>query len=377
MHLYIHIPFCVSKCSYCDFNSSPLSNFKPGIINEYINSLVKELYHIRKKINKKHVNLKTIYIGGGTPSILAEAQLKTLIFAIREYFGLTGSLEFTIECNPDSIKKEKLRFYKGIGINRISLGVQTFYESLLKLLERPGGEKVIIEAIENIKKEGFNNFSFDLMFALPHQTTDMFIKDLKKAVSFDPPHISLYCLTLTPASEHIFKSKNLSIPGEDEQVKMYEEGVKLLQDKDYNRYEISNFAKEGFESRHNLSYWSHKEYIGIGAGASSYLNGYRIKNTSDINQYIKDITAKGLAIEEKKKIFLEETKSEFVFLSLRLSGGLEFEKYRQKFRSDFLVDFKDFIQNWKDKNMFNILEDRIKLTENGILLSDELFRDLF
>ena len=150
MHLYIHIPFCASKCAYCDFNSYPISTFENSVINEYVETVLKEIQNVRKTINKKHVNLKTIYIGGGTPSILSETHLKTIIFSIREHFGLKGSLEFSIECNPESVTREKLRFYKGMGVNRISLGVQTFYDDILKMLDRPCSTDDTIKAIECI-----------------------------------------------------------------------------------------------------------------------------------------------------------------------------------------------------------------------------------
>jgi len=377
MHLYIHIPFCISKCAYCDFNSYPINQFESDIVDTYIDAVTKEIQSARKRISKKHVNLKTIYIGGGTPSILNEIHIKKIIFAIRENFGLTGTLEFTIECNPESLTRDSLRYYKGMGINRISLGVQSFYDDLLSLIDRSGGSKEITRSIESVKKEGFRNFSFDLIFALPHQTLDMFHKDLEKAVSFAPPHISLYCLTLHSDLECKFKNKNLLLPGESEQIKMYKHGVRFLEENGYHRYEISNFAKGSYESRHNLSYWHHKEYIGIGAGASSYLEGYRTKNETGVQKYIDSIRKTGSSYIEKNEISTKEAKSEFVFLSLRLNGGLDLEKYRDRFHSDFLSDFSGFLDKWDSKNLFTINDSKMTLTENGILLSDELFRDLF
>jgi oxygen-independent coproporphyrinogen III oxidase len=377
MHLYVHIPFCNSKCSYCDFNSFPISQFSQETVDEYIDAMQREIHLVRKRINKKQINLRTIYIGGGTPSILNDGHIKKLFTGIRENFGITGSLEFTIECNPETVTREKLRFYKGLGANRISLGIQTFNDKILLILERNAFEKDIVKAIDFFKKEGIRNFSFDLIFALPEQTLDMFHEDLEKAVSFEPTHISLYCLTLGHGTGLNFIKKNHKIPDEDTQIKMYQHGVEFLAEKGYARYEISNFAKPGYESRHNLSYWEHKEYIGIGAGASSYMNGYRLKNISEVDKYIESLKTKGNAEGEKLKITPREARSEFVFLSLRLSGGLEFAKYEQKFRSSFLNDFAPFLKDWKGKNMFTLDGERMTLTENGILLSDELFRDLF
>ena len=376
MHLYIHIPFCLSKCSYCDFNSYPISAFSHDIINNYISAICNEIKKAKIKINK-NILLKTIYIGGGTPSILKNSQLKKITESINNNFKLSKNLEFTIECNPETITKTKLNFYKKIGVNRISLGVQTFDDNILKIINRIGNSKTTISAVDLIKKTGFSNISFDFIYALPNQTTDLFIQDLQKAVSLKPTHISIYCLTLNPYSEKYFNSIGAKIPNEDTQIQMYRKATNFLKKHKYYKYEISNFAIKGFESKHNLSYWQHRQYIGIGAGASSYINGYRTKNISNVKTYIDSILNDKNYYEENYKLNEKEIKSEFVFLSLRLSGGLNLIKYKKRFKKSFFEDYKEFLKIWEGQKLFKIEKNSLTLTEKGILLSDEIFRELF
>ncbi len=356
-HAYIHIPFCIRKCKYCSFVSGENINNK----EQYINALI---YEIRSKYNKEE--LKTIYIGGGTPSLLQADDINKIL----SEFKYEKTAEITLEANPETVSLNKFQEYKSMGINRISLGVQTFNNDLLNLIGRKHTDKDIYSAIDAIKSAGFDNYSLDLIYGLPEQSLKMFENDIKQAVSIFPKHISTYGLKIEKGSFFCDNMPN-NIPDNDVQAEMYLLLSKILKENGFNHYEISNFAKDGFESKHNCAYWLNKEYYGFGLNASGYEQNMRYKNTSSLNQYLKN----PLLHEEENFLTEEETYENEIFLALRLGKGLDISAFNKKYKLDFLNKYKKIIDKYQRLKLINIDANRIALTEEGFLLSNEIMSE--
>ena len=310
MSVYIHIPFCSSICSYCDF-CKILKNDK--YINKYLNALKKEI-----KTNYKGEMVKTLYIGGGTPSSLSLESLKKL-FSIIKIFNLDKNCEITFETNSEDLTKEKINFLKKY-INRLSIGVQTFDKNLIKILNRKLN-------LDNIKLacHNFDNVNIDLMYGFQSQTLNDLKEDLNKIIKLNPKHISTYCLILEPHTKlYIDKYKTLD---DDKEREMYDLINKTLKENNYIRYELSNFSKPGFESKHNLTYWNNEKYYGFGLGASGYIDNVRYENTRSLNEYLK-----GNYLLEKHELSLKETIQNEFILGLRKIKGLNKEKFYQKYK---------------------------------------------
>ena len=267
--IYLHIPYCLHKCGYCDFNSHP-ENRKEAYV--YVDTLIKELKAYSSIL--RDYTVPTIYVGGGTPTILPPSQLKRMLQTVFLSFNLTPDCEITIEANPATIKLETLQEIRSAGYNRISIGVQSFDEKELQLLERVHSKEEIHSTVERARSARFGNLSIDLMFALPGQTIEKWQSNLSQAIAKNPNHLSTYNLTIEPATafNKLQKKGRISLPNEDIQFEMYETSIKTLENAGYRQYEISNFSKSGMESKHNINYWNNGEYIGVGAGASSYLS---------------------------------------------------------------------------------------------------------
>nr|MBC8282904.1 radical SAM family heme chaperone HemW [Nitrospinota bacterium] len=290
--LYLHIPYCLHKCGYCDFNSHP-ENREESI--HYVEALLNELKNYSSAL--KGYSIPTVFMGGGTPTILPPSQLKKILETVRLNFNLTADCEITIEANPATIKLQTLEEIRQAGYNRISIGVQSFDEKELQLLERVHNEEEIHSTVLRARAAKFENLSMDLMFALPDQTTEKWHSHLKQAIAKNPDHLSTYNLTIEPATAFfkLHEKGKLCLPHEDIQLEMYESTLQILEEAGYEQYEISNFSKPGLESQHNINYWNNGEYLGVGAGASSYLNGERFKNKNIPSQYIREINSAGNA----------------------------------------------------------------------------------
>lgn len=356
-HAYIHIPFCLRKCKYCDFVSGKDINNK----EIYIKTLLSEI----KSCYKNDV-LKTLYFGGGTPSLLEPNDIK-LIF---DCFNLEKDAEVTLEANPETVELERFIEYRKVGINRISLGVQSFNNDLLQLIGRNHSEQTILSAIETIKKAGFKNISIDLIYGLPNQTIKDFKFDLKKAMSLDIQHISTYGLKI---EENSFFGKNPpnNLPDDGQQAEMFLCLCKFLKENNFEHYEISNFAKKYYFSRHNYAYWRNKEYYGFGLNASGYIENVRYKNTSSFEEYINNPTQK----EEKDFIAKEEKLENEIFLALRLQEGINIEDINAKYNIDFEKKYKKIIEKYSQLNLLEIVHNHCKLTEKGILLSNDIMSE--
>jgi oxygen-independent coproporphyrinogen-3 oxidase len=315
--LYIHIPFCIRKCIYCDFFSVP---YDKSAAQAYIGALCREL--ILKKDSAQA--LKTVYIGGGTPSLLPDECLKQLFICLKDNFSFSPDIEITIEANPGTINESKINTLFSLGVNRLSIGIQSFNDNELKVLGRIHSSEDALSSIEMIKNAGINNFSVDLMYGIPGQTMESWRDSLLKASGGSPRHISTYELTVEEKTSlsRFIESGKVIMPEEDLILEMYNHAIDYLGGCGYKQYEISNFAIPGFECMHNLNYWERGEYIGAGAGAHSFINEIRSMNTKDIKSYIETLT-EGKSVEmESIRLFPIEALKEFIFLGLRKIEGI-------------------------------------------------------
>ncbi len=356
-HAYIHIPFCIRKCHYCSF----VSGFDITGKKEYLNAL-----NIEIKTRYKNEQLKTIYFGGGTPSLVEPNELEKIL----NCFNFDSNPEITIEVNPETVTKEKMQQLKQIGFNRISLGVQTFDNDLLKLIGRNHSEEKIYNSINIIKEAGFKNISIDLIYGLPNQTIESFNIDINKAIDLDIQHISSYGLKI---EEDSFFGKNnpKNLPDDEMQAQMFIELCKILKTNNFEHYEISNFAKKGYESKHNCVYWQNKNYYGFGLNASGYEENIRYRNCQNFEKYIINPLQK----EEEETLTIQETMENEIFLALRLKDGINIQNLNKKYKINFEENYKSVIKKYSSENLLKIENNHCKLTEKGILLSNEIMSE--
>ncbi|NHC39395.1 oxygen-independent coproporphyrinogen III oxidase [Bacillus sp. MM2020_1] len=368
---YLHIPFCEHICHYCDFNKVFL---KGQPVDEYLKALDQE---IRMTVNQfPSGNLETIFVGGGTPTSLNEQQLYHFCDSINRNLPKSETMEFTFEANPGDLTKEKLEILKDAGVNRLSLGVQTFNEELLKKIGRVHKAKDVYQTIDNAKKIGFENISIDLIFSLPTQTITDFKESLTEAFSLDITHYSAYSLIIEPKTVfyNLLKKGKLPTPGEDVEAAMYELLMEEMEKHGFNQYEISNFSKPGFESRHNLTYWNNESYYGFGAGAHSYLNGVRRSNTGPLKRYMDQINSGELPVIDEHQTTKVEKMEEEMFLGLRKTAGVSVPHFIEKFAVDPQQLFEQEIAELTNKQWLAVGKDHIFLTKKGRLLGNEVFQ---
>ena len=365
--LYLHIPYCLHKCGYCDFNSHP-ENQEESI--HYVDALLNEL----RAYSSKKYTVSTVFIGGGTPTILLPSQLKQILDTVQQNFNLTSDCEITIEANPATLKLQTLQEIRTAGYNRISIGVQSFDEKELKLLERVHTEGEIHSTIQQARSAQFENLSIDLMFALPHQTTEKWCSHLNQAIAKNPDHLSTYNLTIEPTTSFfkLHKKGKLRLPHEDIQLEMYKITIQTLEDAGYQQYEISNFSKPGMESRHNINYWNNGEYLGMGAGASSYLNGERFKNTNLPSNYIREIGAKENAIETRERLEPMQAMGETLMLGLRLLKGISIDVFENRFQVSFQKVYGKILEPLLNQELIIFNQNRIALSKKGLFLADSV-----
>ena len=351
---YIHIPFCEKICSYCDFCKM---YYKEELVDRYLDSLEQEI----DSIYKGEI-LDTIYIGGGTPSCLNINQLEKL-FNILNKLNKSKNIEYTIEGNFSSTTKEKLLLYKKYGINRLSLGLESINKNNLKLLERNTSKEEAIETIKIMKDMGFNNINVDLIYAIPNETIDVLKEDIEFILSLDIEHISTYSLIIEKNTKLFINAvKNID---EDLDLEMYKTISKLLKNSNYIHYEISNFSKDGFESKHNNCYWLNNHYYGFGLGASSYINNERITNTRSISNYLK-----GKYIFDKEILTEEDTIDYEIMLGLRLLKGIDLSNFKKRYNKE-LIEIYNY-QELIDKNLLELNNNHILIPEEKIYISNEI-----
>ncbi|WP_026584470.1 radical SAM family heme chaperone HemW [Bacillus sp. J33] len=368
---YIHIPFCEHICHYCDFNKVFL---KGQPVDEYLDSLEKEMELALLETPARQLN--SIFIGGGTPTALNEKQLEKLCAIIRKQLPYNGSTEYTFEANPGDLSEEKLKILYDAGVNRLSFGVQTFNDDLLKRIGRVHRAKDVFHSIEAAKKIGFNNISIDLIYSLPGQTLKDFRETLETSFTLDIEHYSGYSLIIEPKTVfyNLMRKGKLPTPGEDAEAEMYGLLMEQMDKNGFKQYEISNFAKPGFESRHNITYWDNEWYFGIGAGAHGYVNGLRRSNHGPLKKYMEPIAGGKLPILEEHKVSIEEQMEEEMFLGLRKTAGVSISRFKQKFGNDPLKMFEIQIAQLEEKGLIAVAEDHIRLTRQGLFLGNEVFQ---
>ena len=333
--IYIHIPFCVSKCRYCDFYSIPGASEE--LKDKYVEALTKHMKEY--SIQAKDYIVDTVYFGGGTPSLLSEKQLKTVMKALKSNFRVYRACEISMEINPKTVSLQKLKYIKRCGINRLSIGVQSFADNELSIAGRPHDSDDAFETVRLARKAGFDNISLDLMFGLPEQSLQSVVDNVNTIVSLDVEHISLYGLKIEEGTPFWFDRNKLALPNEDEERSMYFNASGLLAASGIKQYEISNFAKKGKYCKHNLKYWNCDEYLGFGPAAHSYFAGKRFSFKKNINLYIDSFAEDGSVAEELLDEYIDIPYSsrvaEYVMLRFRLTAGISTAVFKKKFGRDF------------------------------------------
>ena len=359
---YVHIPFCTQICYYCDFSKVFIKN-QP--VDSYLKHLLEEFrsYDIQK--------LRTLYIGGGTPTALSAPQLEVLLDGLTKNLDLSALEELTIEANPGDLDADKIAVLKQSPVNRVSLGVQTFDNKMLKKIGRSHLEKDIYENIDRLKLAGFDNISIDLIYALPGQTMAQVKDNVAKAISLDIPHMSLYSLILENHTVFMNRMRRgkLPLPKEELEAEMFEYIIAELERAGFEHYEISNFSKPGFESRHNLVYWDNAEYYGLGAGASGYVDGIRYKNHGPIRHYLEAVEA-GKARITEEHLTLEEKMEEELFLGLRKKTGVSKARFEEKFGVSFDQRYGQVVASLTEQGLLVPDDKQIRMTKRGLFLGD-------
>jgi oxygen-independent coproporphyrinogen III oxidase len=365
--LYIHIPFCFSKCHYCDFYSLTSISAVP----DFLDALFKEMEMYRNRFHP----FDTVYIGGGTPSLLSPQQLEQILTNIREKFDLSSKPEITIEANPADLNRSYLESIREIGINRINIGVQSFDHKVLDFLGRRHSLKQAISAIEASKKAGFRNMGLDLIYGVPEQDIESWLDTLKQAVAFSPEHLSCYQLTLetkTPLGKR-YQAGEFSIPGEELQYEFFMKTSEFLEDAGYNHYEVSNFARgKEYTSRHNQKYWDHSPFLGLGPSAHSFQCNQRWWNHHSLDQYLATINAGNLPVEETETLTMEQLRLEALYLGLRTKKGIFLQDFKNQYHYDLFTEKKEILAKLKEQGFISIQDGYLYPTQTGLAVADSL-----
>lgn len=397
LELYVHIPFCVQKCAYCDFLSAPADERTRGL---YIEALEKEIRGYREAMQDYLVS--TIFLGGGTPSILSEKEIAIIFKALRESFRISGDAEITIEANPGTVSEEKLGTWKKLGINRISFGLQSVNDRELKMLGRIHTFHEFEESYQMARAAGFENINVDLISAIPGQTPESWERTLRTVARLEPEHISAYSLIIEEGtkfyewygeesgSESAERKERMEpelpdgdaerkermkpeLPDEDAERCMYEATEVILSEYGFHRYEISNYAKTGYECRHNLGYWSRTQYLGIGLGASSLIGECRYHLVTDLAIYIERTEQQADLREEIEQLSENDRMEEFIFLGLRKTKGISKEEFRKEFKRTMQSEYKETMKKLEEYGLLEEEGDWVRLTRRGIDVSNYVF----
>ncbi|MGB5218816.1 MAG: radical SAM family heme chaperone HemW [Smithella sp.] len=365
--LYIHIPFCLSKCGYCSFYSIKSINLIP----EYITALKKEISFYRHKFS----SFDTIYIGGGTPSLLTTQQFIEIFTSIYKYFNIDPDAEITVEANPGDISLEYLIKLKGFGVNRLNIGVQSFNDKVLKFLGRRHSAKDALASIEAARESGFNNLGIDLIYGVHGLSIKLWKDTLQKAVSFNPEHISCYQLSLDDGTT-LYKKYSLNdwhLPDENMELKLFLTTAEELENAGYIHYEVSNFARlDKFKSRHNQKYWQHAPYLGLGPGAHSFLDNKRWWNKAAVKTYLNEIAQDKMPVEDTETLSAEQLQLEALFLGLRTKAGIDLKLYKVKYGVDLIVDKEAIIDALIKDELVEFMDGFLRPTTRGMAIADSL-----
>ena len=365
--LYIHIPFCKSKCLYCDFPSYCGMEYS---MMEYSKALCKELDDIKDAL------ISSIFIGGGTPTYLS-LEGWNLIKKSVDKLKKMENLEFTVEGNPGTFEIDKLKLLKAMGVNRLSMGLQAWQNELLKNIGRIHTIEDFLNSYKMARDVGFENINVDLMFGLPDQTNLQWKETLRNVIKLEPEHISCYSLILEEGTPFMkmYEEDKISLTSEDEERDMYDDTLRILKEAGYNHYEISNFSKKGKECKHNMVYWSMKDYIGCGASAHSFFNGNRYSNEKDVAQYIQRINKEGSAIKETHKNTNKDNIEEFIFLGLRKMSGISLIEFKELYKRDIYELYGDVINKYTRLGLIAINQGKMRLTLEGVPISNTVMAD--
>ena len=364
--LYIHIPFCVRKCNYCDFCSVARDD---ELIERYVDALCDEASSYKRS---PKIRVDSVFFGGGTPSLLSPLQIAKINSAIRRAFDISADAEITAEINPGTVTREKLSAFFTAGVNRLSIGFQSMHENEQKMLGRIHNLADFCEAYDIAREVGFENINVDVMYGIPEQTLDSFEKTLSFVINRAPEHISCYGLIVEPCTPFYDKRDELPLPDEDTECDMYELACRMLSDAGYEHYEISNYARRGFYCKHNLKYWHDEEYIGIGLSAHSYYLGERLYTTSDFAEYF----LKSGANYQYRERNTGRDAFEYAMLALRLAEGISLIKYEALFGTPFTRGREHIIKKYRDAGLLNVSSASISLTERGFYLSNTILAEL-
>ncbi|MFC2948404.1 radical SAM family heme chaperone HemW [Virgibacillus sediminis] len=368
---YIHIPFCLQICYYCDFVKFM---YKEKRAEDYLEALASEM---EQYLPGEHHELDTIFIGGGTPTALNAQQLQQLFALIHRRINVPALKEFSIEVNPGDLDDEKAAILKDNGVSRISFGVQVMDDQFLKQLGRHHRVRDVYETVDILTRNGLHNISLDLIYGLPNQTVDHFRRSLEEALEFNLPHYSTYALQIEPKTVFYQRRKKgqLMLPAEEEEVEMYHILRETMHKHGKVQYEISNFAKPGYESRHNLTYWKNEHYYGFGAGAHAYLPGERVANIGALPAYIKQAKENGEPVLQREKIGLKERIEEEMFLGLRKIQGVDKSCFKDKFGFDLEELYGQAIRKMTARGLMTETRHALQLTEDGLLLANSVFEE--
>jgi len=376
--LYIHIPYCISKCPYCDFNSHVVAQIPE---RQYVAALLRELKSYASSEDWIGRAVQSVFFGGGTPSTFAPASIGTILEQAAAAFPLQGDCEITLEANPGTMDRENFGGYRSAGINRISVGVQSFQPRLLKFLGRAHSAEEARQALEMVRQAGFEKFNLDLIYASPGQSLCNLEGDLDEALAFKPPHLSAYNLTFEEGTpfHHEYRSGRIKPLDEEEEIAMAALVEGKLRDAGLERYEISNYARRGAQARHNVNYWRSGDYLGLGAGAHSYKRlarepvfGKRWNNEKNPGRYMQMISAGGQAVVDREEVGRAKAAGEFMFMGLRMAEGISSEEFSSRFGS-FPRQFYPRIDYWLEGELMEESNGYLRLTPRGLLLANSIF----
>jgi len=365
--LYIHIPFCKSKCGYCSFYSIKSLNLIPN----FIDALKKEM----KFYNNNFSSFDTVYFGGGTPSLLSPQQLETILNIAGKFYNIDPHAEITIEVNPGDVSLEYFRALRSLGISRINIGIQSFDDLILKFLGRRHSANDALTSMEAARNKGFTNIGIDLIYGVHHQNLKSWDKTLQKAIKLKPEHISCYQLSLAPKTPlyWTYSEQGTKLPSEGQQAKYFFNTAEILENAGYLHYEVSNFARaESLKSKHNMKYWQHAPYLGLGPAAHSFLHNKRWWNKPAVASYIKDILKNKMPVEEQESLTPSQLQLEALFLGLRTHAGIDLNLYKTKYAADLLEDKKSIIASLIINNLVEIKDGFLRPTRAGMAVADSL-----
>ena len=367
MEIYIHIPFCIRKCDYCDFLSGPSG---PEEQADYVQALLREIQAVEEGEGR---SVSSIFIGGGTPSVLDERLLGDILREIRNRFKIEEYAEITIEVNPGTANIGKLQAYREMGINRLSIGLQSPQDRELKILGRIHNYEQFLEIYQEARTVGFDNINIDLMSAIPDQTYEGWVKNLRTVAELEPEHISAYSLIVEEGTP--FAARKLNLPDEDTEYNMYEATAQILKEYGFEQYEISNYARKGRECRHNVGYWTRQDYLGFGLGASSLYGKERFANTADMKKYLENSRNPEKIREKEPSLTREDEMAEFMFLGLRMTKGISKADFQRCFGCTIESVYGEVLEKYESMGLLLEQDGRIFLSREGIHVSNSIMAE--